>query len=174
VASISQLWASGVATFPQGFVRGVNPSATTNEPSKSPGARGATCGCGWTPCCHGHPTSQGLAHGRGLPSSVSCSGGDMPRGCRDLNPSPHCTPFPAAPHSHQSLVIQPIPTSPLSPRSVTPLLTHRPSCPLSASSPDHLSHSLSPASQPQAPHTPGQGLRSQSPFHTEEQQAALS
>lgn len=71
----------------------LTPPPPNREPSKPHGLTGATYRCGQStkpPHCQGHPVSQGVSHCRRLLGSILCSGGDIPRGCRDLLPAAHC------------------------------------------------------------------------------------
>lgn len=124
----------GVATFPQGFICGINPFPTKQQTQQALQCWSGPCtehpvhGPGTLPCC-GHLLPLGLAHGRELLGSMLCLGGDIPRICSHARTYSQLssTPLPPTPHSCQSLVIQPVPISSLSSRSITPTLTCHPS-----------------------------------------------
>lgn len=115
----------------------LTPPPPNNEPGKTLGAHRPMASWPQPPLrCHGHQVSQGLAHGRGAPSCAL--EGTTPEDAETCShPSCSSTPFPSTPRSHQSLVMQLVPISLLSSRSVT-LSPHLPSqlsplvCPLSA------------------------------------------
>ena len=121
---------SGVATFPQGFVCGINPSTTKQRTQQAPRClSGPHAGVDRVPSpwTRHFPTAMGTRFHKGSPTAEhswapSCAREGTSPGaaetCSHLSPS--STPFPSTPGSCQSLVIQPVPISMLSSRSITP------------------------------------------------------